>query len=330
LRICIFGAGAVGGNFAVRLANTGHEVSAIARGDNLKAMRDKGLTLIAGEKKLHAKINASDKPEELGAQDVVLCTVKTTGLAALPAAIKPLLGPDTPVIFAQNGIPWWYNIGLAQNRPRPPDISRIDPEGALARAIEPRRVIGAVIWSANEVIEPGVIENRTPESNVLVIGEPDDRTTPRITELRAVLEKAEIQSPPTADIRKTLWTKLVQNITSSTLCVLTRKPLAALTQDPALAEINMRLLAESRAIAAAHGIVLDEQPNAPTAKPRQRSGAHKPSMLQDYELGRPMEIETLIKAPVTFARSASVATPTLDVIAALCAHLAADKGLYKI
>jgi 2-dehydropantoate 2-reductase len=330
LRICIFGAGAVGGNFAVRLANAGHEVSAIARGDNLTAMRENGLTLIAGERKLHAKIRASDKPQELGPQDVVLCAVKTTGLAALPGTIAPLLGPDTPVIFAQNGIPWWYNNGLSQNRPRPPDISRIDPGGALARAIEPRRVIGGVIWSANEVIEPGVIENRTPESNILVIGEPDDRTSPRITELRGILEKAEILSPPTVDIRKTLWTKLVQNITSSTLCVLTRQPLAALNQDPALSEINKRLLAESRAIAAAHGIALEEQPNAPTAKPRQRSGAHRPSMLQDYERGRPMEIETIIQAPVNFARSANIATPTLDVVAALCARLAADKGLYKI
>jgi 2-dehydropantoate 2-reductase len=328
LRICIFGAGAVGGNFAVRLANTGHEVSAIARGDNLKAMRDKGLTLIAGERKLHAKIRASDTPADLGPQDLVLCTVKTTGLAALPAAITPLLGPDTPVIFAQNGIPWWYNIGLTQNRPRPPEITRIDPDGALARAIEPKRVIGAVIWSANEVIEPGVIENRTPDSNLLVIGEADDRTTPRITDLRGVLEKAEIQSPATADIRKTLWTKLVQNVTSSTLCLLTEQPLAALNQDPALAEIIKRLVAEARAIAAAHGIMLEEQPNAPTAKPRVRSGAHKPSMLQDYERGRPMEIETMIQAPVAFARAAGVATPTLDVIAALCARKAADKGLY--
>jgi 2-dehydropantoate 2-reductase len=330
LRICIFGAGAVGGNFAVRLANAGHEVSAVTRGENLKAIRANGLTLIAGERKLHAKIRASDKPAELGPQDLVICALKTTGLAALPDAIAPLLGPDTPVIFAQNGIPWWYSNGLNAARPKPPDLSRIDPGGALARTIEPRRVIGAVIWSANEVVSPGVIENRTPDSNLLVIGETDDRTTPRITELRALLEKAEILSPATPDIRKTLWTKLVQNLTGSTLCLLTQQPIAVLNQDPAIVEITKRMVAEARAIAAAHGIALEEQPNAPTAKPRQRSGAHKPSMLQDYERGRPMEIEAMIQTPAAFARAAGVATPTFDVIAALCARRAADKGLYTI
>lgn len=330
MRICIFGAGAVGGNFAVRLANAGHEVSAVTRGENLKAIRANGLTLIAGERKLHATIRASDKPTELGPQDLVICALKTTGLAALPDAIAPLLGSDTPVIFAQNGIPWWYSNGLGASRPKPPDLSRIDPGGALAQAIEPRRVIGAVIWSANEVMSPGVIENRTPDSNLLVIGEPDDRATPRITELRALLEKADILSPATADIRKTLWTKLVQNLTGSTLCLLTQQPIAILNQDPAIVEVTKRIVAEARAIAAAHGIALEEQPNAPTAKPRQRSGAHKPSMLQDYERGRPMEIEAMIQTPVAFARAAGVSTPTFDVIAALCARRAADKGLYKV
>ncbi len=238
MRICIFGAGAVGGNFAVRLANAGHDVSAVTRGENLQAIRANGLTLIAGDRKLHAEIRASDKPAELGPQDLVICTVKTTGLAAVPDAVTPLLGKDTPVIFAQNGIPWWYAIGLNASRPKPPDLSRIDPGGKLARAIEPRRVIGAVIWSANEVVSPGTIENRTPESNLLVIGEPDDRETPRIAELRAVLEKAGILSPATADIRKTLWTKLSQNLTASTLCLLTGQPIGVLTQDPAIAEIT--------------------------------------------------------------------------------------------
>lgn len=330
MRICIFGAGAVGGNLATRLANAEHDVSAVTRGENLHAIRANGLTLVAGERRLTAKIRASDKPAELGRQDLVICALKTTGLAALPDAIAPLLGADTPVIFAQNGIPWWYSNGLNSSRPKPPDLSRIDPGGALARAIDARRVIGAVIWSANEVTSPGVIENRTPDSNLLVIGEPDDRTTPRITELRAMLEKAEFLSPVAPDIRKTVWTKLVQNLTGSTLCLLTQQPLAVLNQDPAIVEITKRIVAEARGIAAAHGIALDEQPAAPTAKPRQRSGAHKPSMLQDYERGRPMEIETMIMAPLAFARAAGVATPTFDVIAALCARRAADKGLYTI
>ena len=135
MRICVFGAGAIGGNFAARLADAGNEVSVVARGQHLEAIKARGLTLIAGDRKIVAKVHASDRPADLGPQDVVLSTLKATGLDSLAASVGPLLGPETAVVFAQNGIPWWYGHGLGPSRPPAPDLSRLDPDGALAKAV---------------------------------------------------------------------------------------------------------------------------------------------------------------------------------------------------
>jgi 2-dehydropantoate 2-reductase len=197
MRICIFGAGAVGSHFAVRLADAGHEVSCVIRGPHLAAMKSKGLTLRVGDKETHAKVRASDDPATLGPQDLVISTLKATGVASLASGLKPLLGPDTPVIFAQNGIPWWYDIGLPADHPASPDLAFLDPGGALRAAIPKARIIGGVIYSSNEVIEPGVVANLSPDRNMLVIGECDDRESERIGKLRAVLEAAKITSGPT-------------------------------------------------------------------------------------------------------------------------------------
>src|SRR5215475_3539975 len=192
MRICVFGAGAIGGNFAARLAEAGNDVSVVARGAHLEAIRAKGLTLIAGDKKIVAKVKASDRPADLGPQDAVISTLKATALQDLAKSVEPLLGPDTPVVFAQNGIPWWYGHGLAKSRPAAPDLSRLDPGGALAKAVGLHRVLGGVISSPNTVVEPGVVHNEVPERNVLSVGEPDDRSSPRIEALRATLRAAGI------------------------------------------------------------------------------------------------------------------------------------------
>src|SRR5215470_13254999 len=200
MRICIFGAGAVGSHFAVRLADAGHEVSCVIRGAHLAAMKANGLTLRVGDKETHVKVRASDDPATLGPQDLVISTLKATGVASLASGLKPLLGADTPVIFAQNGIPWWYDIGLPADHPAPPDLSFLDPGGALRAAIPKERIIGGVIFSSNEVIEPGVVQNLSPERNLLLIGECDDRASDRIAGLRTLLESASIGSAPTAQI----------------------------------------------------------------------------------------------------------------------------------
>ena len=221
MRICVFGAGAVGGHFAAQLAASGHEVSVIARGAHLEAIRRNGLTLLKGAQRIVGRVRAAEEPREIGPVDYVLVTLKATGLAVLADRVGPLLGKDTAVVFAQNGIPWWYAQGLSAARPRTPDLGLLDPGGKLARAIAPERVIGSVIYSANEVVAPGVVQNNAPQRNVLVLGEPDDRPSARVQRLAAALEKSSIDAPVETDIRRSIWAKLVINLASSSIGVAT-------------------------------------------------------------------------------------------------------------
>ena len=166
MRICIFGAGAVGSHFAVRLALAGNEVSCVMRGAHLAAVKANGLTLRVGDAKFKAQVKASDDPADLGPQDVVISTLKATGVSALASGLQPLLRDDTAIVFAQNGIPWWYDIGLPKNHPPVPDLAFLDPGGRLRAAVQKERIIGGVIFSSNEVVEPGVVENLSPERNM--------------------------------------------------------------------------------------------------------------------------------------------------------------------
>jgi 2-dehydropantoate 2-reductase len=323
MRICIFGAGAVGSHFAVRLAQAGHDVSCVMRGPHLAAVKARGLTLRVGDAETNARVKASDDPAALGPQDLVISTLKATGVASLGTGLKPLLGADTPVIFAQNGIPWWYDIGLPSGHPATPDLSFLDPGGALRAAVPKERIIGGVIFSSNEVIEPGVVANISPDRNMLLIGECDDRASERISHLRTALEGASIASAPVAQIRETIWSKLLTNMSMSVLCVLTGQTARAVRDEPSLQHVIPRLLDEANAVG---------QSCIPAVKRLSRSGPapeHKPSILQDYELGRAMEIDVLVRAPAAFARAADLSTPMLDLIAGLAIQRARDKGLYK-
>ena len=217
MRICIFGAGAVGGHFAVRLALAGHEVSCVMRGPHLEAVKANGLALRVGDVEFAADIKASDDPAALGPQDVVISTLKATGVGTLATGLAPLLRDDTAVVLAQNGIPWWYDIGLSRDHPPPPNLSFLDPGGRLRAAIPKARIIGGVIFSSNEVIAPGRVANLSPDRNMLLIGECDDRASERIEKLRAVLTGASIDSPPVARIRETIWSKLLTNMSMSVL-----------------------------------------------------------------------------------------------------------------
>jgi 2-dehydropantoate 2-reductase len=227
------------------------------------------------------------------------------------------------VVFAQNGIPWWYAQGLSDARPAPPDLSALDPGGRLARAIAPARVVGAVVYSANEVLEPGVVRNNAPDRNVLVLGEPDDRECARLAALAAALEKSEIQAPIETDIRRSVWAKLVINLWSSSVGVVTGGTVRENLADPALAALRPVMQGEGRAIAAAHGVSTE---GAPLPPPQPSGGLqHKTSMLQDYERGRPMEVDAILLAPLWFARAARVPVPTLDAVLSLAAHKARKK-----
>jgi 2-dehydropantoate 2-reductase len=322
MRICIFGAGAVGSHLAVRLALAGHDVACVMRGPHLEAVKARGLTLRVGDAEFSARVKASGDPAALGPQDVVISTLKATGLGSLATGLRPLLRDDTGIVFAQNGIPWWYDIGLAADHPPAPDLAFLDPGGRLRAAVPKERIVGGVIFSSNEIVEPGVVANLSPDRNLLLIGECDDRASERIERLRATLDQASIGSPQVARIRETIWSKLLTNMSMSVLCLLTGQTARAVRDDPALRDVVPRLLDEANSIA---------QSCFPDVKRVTRTGPapdHKPSILQDYELGRAMEIDVLVRAPAAFARTAGLSTPMLDMVAALAIRQARDKGLY--
>jgi 2-dehydropantoate 2-reductase len=313
MRICVFGAGAVGGHFAARLAAAGHDVCVVARGAHLEAMRRNGVTLLHGDEVIRGKVRTADP----GPQDAVIVTLKANMLGAFADAAGPLLKADTEVVFAQNGIPWWY----------PADLPRLDPGGRLKSSMA--NIVGAAVYSANEVVEPGVIRNFVPNNNMLVIGQAGGKDSPRTRALRAALDGAGISSPPVDDIRCSIWAKLVQNLANSSLCLLTGAAVSEVVADPALKQIKDKASAEARAIAAALGVDIAKAPTRPGGGHASGAIGHKPSMLQDYERGRPMEIEAQLMAPLALARGAGVPAPTLEVLVALAARKAAAKGLYS-
>src|SRR5258708_1523567 len=207
MRIGIFGAGAVGGHLAARLAASGHEVSVIARGAHLRAMQEKGVRLLHGAETIGGRVRGAERSAELGTQDLVFVTLKANLLETFARDCAALLGPHTGVVFAQNGIPWWYGTGLARERRGPPNLAPLDPGGQLSRAVGPERVMGGVIYSANEVVEPGVVMNKVPGNNMLVVGEADDAQSERIKIVRDVLERSGMSSPAAPDIRAAIWAK---------------------------------------------------------------------------------------------------------------------------
>lgn len=317
MRLCVFGAGAVGGHIATKLAAAGNDVSVVARGPHLEAMQARGLKLLHGEQTILGKVHAAAHARELGPQDAVFVTLKANLLPAFAEGCAPLLGRDTAVVFVQNGIPWWYDARL----------TRLDPGGRLAAAVAPERVIGGVAYSANEIIEPGVIENHVPGNNMIVIGRPDKKETPLVRDLRAALAAADMASPALSDIRQSVWSKLAQNLWTSTLCTLTQSSVRAVQENPELKPIAARATEEARAIARALDVAIEDAPKRPSGQSAS-GAAHKPSMLQDYERGRPMEVEAQLVAPLELARLQKVHTPTLDFLVPLVTAKAAAKGLY--
>lgn len=321
MKLCVFGAGAVGGHIATKLAAAGNDVSVVARGTHLEAMRARGLKLLHGEQTILGKVRAAAHARELGPQDAVFVTLKANLLPAFAEQCSSLLGRDTAVIFVQNGIPWWYDARL----------TRLDPGGKLAAAVAPERVVGGVAYSANEIIEPGVIENHVPGNNMIVIGRPDKKETPLVRELRAALVAADMASPALSDIRQSVWSKLAQNLWTSTLCTLTQGNVREVQENPELKPIAARATEEARAIARALDVAIEQAPPRPKSGPSGQSSsgaAHKPSMLQDYERNRPMEVEAQLVAPLELARLQKVHTPTLDFLVPLVTAKAAAKGLY--
>lgn len=326
MRIAVYGAGAVGGYLAARLAKAGCEVAVIARGPHLAAIRRDGLTLETPDERFTVAVEGSDDPRAIGPVDLVLVTAKTTANAEIAQRIGALLHDRTPVVFAQNGVFWWYGQGFEPGRPV--DTQRLDPDGRLAAAIAPERRMGLVIYSPNEVTAPGHIACGA-RRNRFVLGAPQAMGPGHATDLDRVataLGDAGFTLETTGDIRAEMWRKLLVNLSTGPLCALTRATAAGIVEDPATRAVCRRLMEEGLAVARAHGFadlgIDPEARSAPGSRPD-----HKPSMLQDVERGRPIELDSMVRIVQDFARAAAVPTPTLDTVVALALGLARAQNL---
>jgi 2-dehydropantoate 2-reductase len=312
MRIAVVGAGAVGSVIAGYLLERGeHEVSLLARGAHLAAIRDNGLVLETRGQRWHSRPQASDAPAELGTQDVLIVTVKAHSLPGLAPDLAPMLGPQTLVVSAQNGIPWWYFHGHAGPEADTP-FEPVDPGAAVWRSIGPERALGCVIYLPAHIVSPGVAFH--DGGLRLVVGAPraGDHAA-GLQGLAAALNEAGVETKITDRIRHNLWNKLLYNSASATASVLTGGTLGQMLSGPGMRELRAKLMRETLATAQAWGIDLVD-PN--DSQPPSGRGAlgHKPSMLQDYEARRPLELDAIVAAVIDLARRRQVPVPTIEML----------------
>ncbi len=323
MRIAVFGAGAIGGYLAAKLAAAGRaDLSLVARGSHLEAIRRDGLKLIEDGRETAHAVNAVPDAAEAGRQDYVLLTLKAHSIAPALDQISPLIGDGTAVVTMQNGVPWWYFHGL--NGPyRDRRIEAVDPGGRIWDAIGPERAIGAVVYPAVEVDAPGVV--RHIEGTRFSLGEPDNSRSERAAALAAELVAAGLQAPVRTDIRSEIWVKLWGNLAFNPISALTGSTLEDIVADEGTRGVAQAMMLEAEAIGGALGVrfpVDVERRIAGAGK----VGAHKTSMLQDLERGRPMEIDALVTAVQELGRMTGHPTPTIDTVLALVRRLAAARG----
>lgn len=313
MKICIYGAGAIGAYLGAELADAGADVSFIARGPHLAAMRENGLTLqIAGTEK-NVSIACTDDPAELGPQDYVIITLKAHSVLPIVEQIKPLLGPDTAIVTAQNGILWWYFYGLEgpwENH----HLQAADPGGLIWNALGPERAIGCVVYPSCEIVSPGVVKHL--EGNRFMLGEPDGSKSERVLALGQLMAAAGLKAPVRTNIRDDIWFKLLGNATFNPLSVLTQATLEQMGKDPGVRAVIHQMMAEARSVGEKLGVRfamdIDKRIDGGT-----NVGAHKTSMLQDLEAGRPLELDALVAAVPEMGQLVGVPTPTIDNILSL-------------
>jgi 2-dehydropantoate 2-reductase len=324
MKICIFGAGAIGGYMGAKLAEAGAEVSLVARGPHLAAMQARGLTLIEeGETKTHA-VRASDDPASLGPQDYVIVTLKAHSVPPLVGQMQPLIGPQTTIVSGVNGVPWWYfhKIGGPLEGTR---LASVDPGDAQWNGFGPDRVLGCVVYPAAEVAEPGVV--RHIEGNRFSLGEPDGSKSDRATRLSDALGKAGLKAPVRPRLRDEIWVKLWGNLSFNPISALTHATLDVLCTDPGTRAVARAMMLEAQEIAEKLGVKfpidVDRRIDGGAAV-----GAHRTSMLQDLDAGRPMEIDALLGSVKELGRVTQTPTPTIDTVLALVTLRARTAGLY--
>jgi 2-dehydropantoate 2-reductase len=299
-------------------------VSCIARGPHLKAIQANGLTLKSAEETFTVRPRATDDARELGPQDYVVLSVKAHSLPAAAPGVQKLLGPNTALVPAINGVPWWYfyKSGGPYEGTR---LRSVDPGGTLWELLPPGRVIGCIVYPATEVVEPGVIEHTY--SNRFDLGEPDGSKSDRAQAFSQLMIKAGLRAPVRPRIRENIWVKLWGNLSFNMICSLTRAPLDVVIANPETKALARKMMVEAEALAGKIGVKLPLDVDARIAGAAE-VGAHKPSTLIDLERGRPMEIDALLGAVVEMAQLAQVPVPTCEVVLALVRQLARSLGLY--
>ncbi len=323
MKICIYGAGAIGGYMGVQLARAGAEVSLIARGPHLEAMKKNGLKLLIDGEERVEHLNCTSDPKELGPQDYVIIALKAHSVPNVVDAMQPLLGNDTSVVTAVNGVPYWYFYkfgGQYEGR----TLETIDPGGKQWQGLRPERAIGCIVYPATEVVEPGVIQHVYGDK--FPIGEPSGEKTARIEKLAEVMNAGGLRAPVMENIRDELWLKLWGNLCFNPISALTHATLDIIASDPGTRAVAKAMMLEAQDIATKQGVHfrvdVERRINGAGAV-----GAHKTSMLQDLERGRPMEIEPLVTVVQEMGRMMDVSTPTLDVVLALIQQRAKIAGL---
>jgi 2-dehydropantoate 2-reductase len=321
VRIAILGAGATGGFLGARLAKAGAEVVLIARGPHLRAMRESGLRLIEEDGETTVPVEATDDLAAIRSADFVFVTLKAHSVPAMAAGLAANLGHDSAVVSAQNGIPWWYfqrHGGELEGI----HLETVDPGGMIGRTIDPRRVIGCIVYSATSVVGPGVVQH--VEGERFSLGELDGSQTERVAALSGLLTGAGLKAPVQSKIRQELWVKLMGNAVFNPLSALTRASLGDIAESSVLAPVVHAAMEEVDAVAARLGIAIPVSIDQ-RIRGAARVGAHKTSMLQDLESGRPLEIDAITGSVVELAGRLGVPVPHLETIYASVKVLAAQQ-----
>jgi 2-dehydropantoate 2-reductase len=323
-KICIFGAGAVGGVIAARLKAAGGEVTLVARGENLRAIREKGLRLRTPEGEKSLAVDVTDDTRTLPPQDLVLCCVKSHSLPQAVPQIAPLLGPQTPVVFAMNGVPWWFCHGLggALSDKR---LESVDPGGGVWRAIGPERALGCAVLMGSSTPEPGVVLYNG--GGRLVIGEPDGQSSARLAEIVKALSVPGLQPQPTDNIRGALFGKLIHNVSFNAVCAITHTVMDEVARDPRTRPLIRSLMLECVAVGKAVGVRIEHDVDKVIENVIAR-GPFRPSTQQDLEAGKPLEIDALVGVVCELGRLTGVQTPFTDAVYALIRRLAETLNLY--
>ena len=326
MKICIFGAGAIGGYMGVKLAQAGADVSLVARGPHLAAMQNKGLTLIEEDSAPQTvTVNASDNPADLGVQDYVIITLKAHSVPPIVPKVQPLIGQDTTIVSGVNGVPWWYfhKIGTDLEGTR---LQTVDPGNAQWDGFGPDRVLGCVVYPAAEVSEPGTIKHI--EGNRFSLGEPDSTKSERALALSKALSAAGLKAPVRPRLRDEIWVKLWGNLSFNPISVLTHATLDVLCTDDGTRAVARNMMLEAQQIAEKMGVKfpidVERRIDGGAAV-----GAHRTSMLQDLDQGRPMEIDALVGSVQELGRITDTPTPTIDAVLTLTQLGVRSAGLYS-